>query len=81
MRSYSWDLLDSVKEQLELAQTSGCRLQISHLQAVGRANWRKQAEALELMERAARDGVDVEFATAPAIRSRWRRRGIGLAAA
>src|SRR5262249_36575689 len=61
MRSYSWDLLESVKEQVELARMSGCRLQISHFQAVGRANWNKQAEALEWMECAARDGVDVEF--------------------
>jgi N-acyl-D-amino-acid deacylase len=65
MRSYSWDLLDSVKEQLELARTSGCRLQISHFQAVGRANWNKQAEALGWIERAARDGVDVEFDSYP----------------
>jgi dihydroorotase/N-acyl-D-amino-acid deacylase len=65
MRSYSWDLLESTQEQLDLARSSGCRLQISHFQAVGRANWDKQSEALELMEQAARDGVDVEFDSYP----------------
>jgi len=65
MRSYSWDLLDSVRKQLALAQTTGCRLQISHFQAVGRANWNKQSEALELIEQAARGGIDVEFDSYP----------------
>ncbi|HZT30989.1 MAG TPA: D-aminoacylase [Bryobacteraceae bacterium] len=61
IRSYSWQLLESVDEQLELARRSGCRLQISHLQAVGRANWAKQEQALEKIERARAEGVDVAF--------------------
>lgn len=65
MRSYSWQLLDSIREQLALARKSGCRLQISHLQAVGRANWGLQAEALELIDSAAQEGVDVEFDSYP----------------
>lgn len=65
MRSYSWQLLESVNEQLDLARASGCRLQISHLQAVGRANWAKQADALDALDRAAAEGVDVEFDSYP----------------
>jgi N-acyl-D-amino-acid deacylase len=61
MRSYSWRLLESIDEQIELARRSGCRLQISHLQAVGRANWPKQEAALEKIERARSEGVDVAF--------------------
>jgi dihydroorotase/N-acyl-D-amino-acid deacylase len=61
MRSYSWDLLESFEEQVALAKASGCRLQISHLQAVGRANWHKQEQVLERLEQARKDGVDVEF--------------------
>ena len=62
MRSYSFELLEAVEEQLELARETGCRLQISHLQAVGRVNWDKQRRALDLLESAReRDGVDVEF--------------------
>jgi dihydroorotase/N-acyl-D-amino-acid deacylase len=61
MRSYSWDLIESFDEQVSLARASGCRLQISHLQTVGRANWHKQEQVLEHLERARKDGIDVEF--------------------
>ena len=61
MRSYSWELLESIDEQLELARRTGCRLQISHLQAVGRDNWPKQHEALDRIERARDEGIDVAF--------------------
>ncbi|MBL8210587.1 MAG: amidohydrolase family protein [Bryobacterales bacterium] len=65
MRSYSDDLLASIQEQLDLAKESGCRLQISHLQTVGRRNWDKQARALELLEQARVQGIDVEFDSYP----------------
>lgn len=61
MRSYSWKLLESIDEQIELARQSGCRLEISHLQAVGHANWEKQARALEKIEQARDQGIDVAF--------------------
>ncbi len=65
MRSYSWDLHASIEEQLSLARESGCRLQISHLQAVGRKNWHKQDLALEMLDRARDSGLDVEFDSYP----------------
>lgn len=65
MRSYSDGLIEAIREQLELARVSGCRLQISHLQAVGERNWGKQAEALELLEQARLQGIDVEFDSYP----------------
>ena len=61
MRSYSFGLLEAVDEQLNLARATGCRLQISHLQAVGRMNWDKQRIALEKIEAAQNEGIDVEF--------------------
>ncbi len=61
MRSYSSGLEEAVEEQLELARRTGCRLQISHLQAVGRDNWTKQAAVLERIAAAAQSGVDVAF--------------------
>ncbi len=61
MRGYGDLLLEAVDEQLQLARRTGCRLQISHLQAVGPRNWDKQARALEKIEKAADDGVDVGF--------------------
>jgi N-acyl-D-amino-acid deacylase len=61
MRSYSTGLLEAVREQLDLARSTGCRLQISHLQAAGRANWDLQQKALDQIEAARGQGVDVEF--------------------
>jgi len=61
MRSYSSGLADAVREQLDLARATGCRLQISHLQAAGRANWGLQQQALDQIEAARAEGIDVEF--------------------
>jgi N-acyl-D-amino-acid deacylase len=61
MRDYADHLIEAVEEQLELARRTGCRLQISHLQAVGPRNWDKQAAALEKIEDAAAKGLDVGF--------------------
>jgi dihydroorotase/N-acyl-D-amino-acid deacylase len=61
MRSYSAGILDSVREQIELAEATGCRLQISHLQTAGRANWQLQDSALNEIEKARTRGIDIEF--------------------
>lgn len=61
IRSYFAELVDAVDEQLELARRSGGRLQISHLQAVGAANWPLQQIAIDHIERARAEGIDVEF--------------------
>jgi dihydroorotase/N-acyl-D-amino-acid deacylase len=61
IRSYSWKVLGSIDEQIALARGSGCRLQISHLQVVGRANWEKLEQVLERIEQARKSGIDVEL--------------------
>ncbi|MFN7932937.1 MAG: D-aminoacylase [Bryobacteraceae bacterium] len=61
MRSYSFQLLESIDEQLDLARETGVKLQLSHLQAVGRANWDKQRHALDKIAEARHNGIDVEF--------------------
>lgn len=61
MRDYGFRLDDAVKEQIDLARRAGCRLQISHLQAVGVANWTRQRPALDRIEQARTSGVDVAF--------------------
>jgi dihydroorotase/N-acyl-D-amino-acid deacylase len=61
MRSYAEGLVEAVREQLDLARATGCRLQISHLQAAGRVNWDLQQRALDEIEAARAEGVDVEF--------------------
>ena len=61
MRSYSSGLVDATREQIQLAEATQCRLQISHLQAAGRDNWSLQELALHEIESAKMRGVDVEF--------------------
>ena len=61
MRNYFGGLVDAVEEQLQLARRSGCRLQVSHMQAVGPANWPQQAIAIERIEQARKEGMDVMF--------------------
>jgi len=61
MRDYSEHLVEAVDEQLALARQTGCRLQISHFQAVGSRNWPLQQVALEKIERAREEGIDVFF--------------------
>jgi N-acyl-D-amino-acid deacylase len=67
IRSYFSELVDAVDEQLALARLSGARLQISHLQAVGAANWPLQHVAIEHIEEARANGIDVEFDCYPYI--------------
>lgn len=59
LRDYADGLLDAVDEMLEVAEAAGCRLQISHLAAVGRRNWGKVGDALARIDAAAGRGVDV----------------------
>ena len=61
IRSYFAELVPAIQEQVELARRSGCRLQISHLQAVGAANWGHHIPALQAIENAAAEGVDIAF--------------------
>ncbi len=67
MRDYGFHLLEAIDEQIMLAETTGCRLQISHLQAVGRANRDLNQRALEKIEEAHVRGVDVAFDCYPYI--------------
>jgi N-acyl-D-aspartate/D-glutamate deacylase len=59
VRDYADGLLDSVRQALRVAETTGCRTQISHLLAVGRRNWGKVARALELIDASRQRGHDV----------------------
>ncbi len=65
MRSYSEGLVRAVEEQIAIAEASGCRLQISHLQAAGQSYWPLQRPALAAIEQASIRGVDVAFDVYP----------------
>jgi N-acyl-D-amino-acid deacylase len=59
MRSEGAKLLEAIEEVLMVARRSGVRLQISHLKTAGKDNWPKLGRAFELIEDAARAGIDV----------------------
>ncbi len=51
--------LRALQEMLDIARETGVTLQISHFIFVGRRSWGTAGRALEMVERARRDGVDV----------------------
>jgi N-acyl-D-aspartate/D-glutamate deacylase len=59
MRSEGTHLLEAIDEALDVARQTGVRLQISHLKTSGRANWHKLDAALEKIEAAQAEGIEV----------------------
>jgi N-acyl-D-amino-acid deacylase len=52
-------LLEAVEEAMRVGREAEVPVQISHLKAVGRANWPKMARALEIIDEARARGQDV----------------------
>jgi N-acyl-D-amino-acid deacylase len=52
-------LLEAIGEAIRVGRESGAAVQISHFKAAGRANWPKSALALEQIDRARAEGLDV----------------------
>jgi N-acyl-D-amino-acid deacylase len=52
-------LLPAIAEALEVGRRASVPVEISHLKAAGRANWPKMARAIELIEAARAEGLDV----------------------
>src|SRR5206468_3816390 len=52
-------LLDAVREAIHVGREGDLPVQISHVKAAGRPNWGKVAEALELIDAARAEGLDV----------------------
>lgn len=59
MRNEETALLEAVDEAIHIGRSTGARVEISHLKAAGRPNWSKQRAALDLIESARREGVQV----------------------
>jgi len=59
VRDYGDELIPSVLQALEIARRTGCRTQISHLTAVGRRNWGRVRQALDLVDGAISDGLRI----------------------
>ena len=59
MRSEGKQLLEAIDEALDIGRRSGARVQISHLKTSGQANWHKIDAALEKIESAIAEGIEV----------------------
>jgi len=59
MRSEGKNLLEAIEETLDIGRQSGVRVQISHLKASGKANWHKLNTAIEKIEAARNEGLEV----------------------
>ncbi|MBZ0198724.1 MAG: amidohydrolase family protein, partial [Ignavibacteriaceae bacterium] len=59
MRNEDNTVIESVEEAIRIAKESDGRLLISHLKVSGKSNWHKADEALERIDRAAGNGLEV----------------------
>jgi N-acyl-D-amino-acid deacylase len=59
IRGESQTLLPAITEAIEVGRRASVPVEVSHLKAAGRSNWPKMVQAIELIERAQVDGVDV----------------------
>lgn len=59
MRNESGDVVESVKEALEVGKRAGVRVQISHHKALGKDNWGLSKETLRLVSEAIASGQKV----------------------
>ena len=53
----------AIEDMLKVARETGVRMQLSHLIFVGEDTWDTCEEALELIDRAIQEGIDVKFDT------------------
>lgn len=65
LRGYTRNFLNAVAEAIEIGQRSGVRVQMSHFGATGPGNAELTAQALELVDEARQDGVDVMIDVIP----------------
>ncbi len=59
IRGESETLLESIGEAIRIGRETGAAVQISHFKASGVANWSKAPQALELIDQARAEGLDV----------------------
>ncbi len=59
------EFIEAVNEAIEVAKKSGVKLHISHLKVMGEKNWKLMDEALDLLEKARLDGIDITFDVYP----------------
>lgn len=65
MRNEQDKILESLDEMIKVAKESKVRLHISHLKALGPANWGKAREALSKIEEINKEGLEINFGQYP----------------
>lgn len=65
MRDEQDKILESLDEMIRVAKGSKVRLHISHLKALGPANWGKAREALKKIEEINKKGLEINFGQYP----------------
>lgn len=59
IRSEAARLIEGLEEAVTIGRQAGLPVEIYHLKASGRANWHKAQQAIDLIDRARADGVDI----------------------
>jgi N-acyl-D-amino-acid deacylase len=59
LRNEGRSLLQAVAEAIRIGRETGAAVQIGHLKAGWPANWEKQAKALEMIDKARKEGLDI----------------------
>ena len=75
MRNESSQVLDAIRESIEIGEKAGVPVHIYHLKAAGQENWPLMQKAVDMMAAARARGLDVSADTYPYIRN-----GLGLEA-
>ena len=65
MKNEGMNLIENVKDAIEIARNSGCRVEISHLKSRFIPNWGRVKDALKLIDEARSEGLDVCFDVYP----------------
>lgn len=65
MRDEQDKILESLDEMIRVAKESKVRVHISHLKALGPANWGKVREALKKIEETSKGGLEINFGQYP----------------
>lgn len=65
LRHEGENLIPSVNEAIQIGRESGARVVVSHFKAIGRRSWPSFRKAIDIMERAAANGLKINFDSSP----------------
>jgi N-acyl-D-amino-acid deacylase len=61
LRAYSEQLIPCIKELASIGREARCKLHVSHMHGLGKANWHRVPEALSLFDELRKTGLDITF--------------------